>query len=477
MWCLPPCVVQLRKFTWLMLFLCVPFARGQQITKDFFAFDTNKAAHFRGQQSPWPDECCQGDPTPIHFGVWRSLGSQVNWNQIALCAPQNGADPRDHCYFWDKLDGYLRQVAEHHQETLYTVFDTPDFANGGAGSNVPPTDTLSGDRYLKDFLTALYKHASAKGWHIRYWECWNEPDVRNEYKGKPEELLTMCRDIKSTIRALDSSAQFVSPPFTSTSILGFNEEIDPATCNGRGCSLMQQYLSLGGSESADIIGYHGYGFPDPVDPTFSFNPSRPFRKLRYNVPAITAAVNSIVEKTGNSGKPVWMTEGACMYNISEPENNDRRASCYARYLLQFMGRGTSLVTWFGWDFGGPAELLQNHQGEPNDRLNKAGRAFYEVYHWTVDKGATMTKPCTGEGTVYTCTLTDAKGNTMLAMYDMSQDCSESGSCSTASKTVPAQYKKWTDLDGVTHQITGNTVPLGRKPILLEVSAEPPAKKR
>ncbi|MGO9123462.1 MAG: hypothetical protein ACLP6G_01100 [Terriglobales bacterium] len=449
-------------------------ALGQQITRDFFALDTNKTSHFRGQQSPWPDDCCEGEATPIPFGVWRSLGSQVSWDQIAVCQPRNGADPNDRCYFWDKLDGYLRQVAAHGEQTLYVVFDTPRFANDGLDSNSPPSDADGDDRYLKEFVTAVYRHASAKGWPIKYWECWNEPDVHNEYAGTPQQLFNLCRDLYSTIHALDPGAQVVSPPFTSTSILGFNREIDPAAC-GDSCSLMQRYLAAGGGQYADIIGYHGYGFPDPVDPTFSA--IAPPDKIRFNVPNLTAAVNTIVAKTGNSGKPVWMTEGACWYmaergRIGPPENDDRRAACFARYLLEFMGRGTALVSWFGWDFGGPAELLSDHTGIPNDRLNKGGKAFWQVYNWTAGRGATVVEPCTPQGTLYTCTFSDAKGNTMLAMYDTAQDCAGFPvNCTTTNKTVAAQYKKWTDLEGKTHDITGNTVPVGRKPILLEGAAE------
>ncbi len=473
----------MKKAVGIAVLLWGATALGQQITRDFFGLDTNKASHYRGQQSPWPDDCCEGEATPVHFGVWRSLGSQVNWDQIALCEPKNGADPNDRCYSWDKLDGYLRQVAAHGEQTLYVIFDTPRFANDGLDSNAPPSDSDGADHYLKDFVTAVYRHASSKGWPIKYWECWNEPDIHNEYAGTPQQLFNMCRDIYSTVHALDPSARVVSPAFTSTSILGFNVATDPVTCSDD-CSLMQQYLAAGGGKFADIISYHGYGFPDPVDPVFST--VAPPDKIRINVPNLTAAVNTIVAKTGNGGKPVWMTEGACWYIgardiVGPPENDDRRAACYARYLLQFMGRGTSLVSWYGWDFGGPAELLAEHDGNPNDRLNKGGKAFAQVYNWTVGKGATVVEPCTPKGNVYTCTFTDAKGNTMLVMYDTSQDCTGSPvNCTTTNKTVAAQYKKWTDLEGKTYDITNNTVPVGRKPILLEGGAEPaktPVKKK
>ncbi len=447
-----------------------------QIGRDFFAFDMNKTSHVGGQQSPWPDDCCRSTATPVQFGIWRSLGAQVNWFQIAAgsnfhganCPPRNGADPNDPCYHWERLDGYMRQVSAHKQEAIYTVFDTPGFANNDAGTEYPPSDVDGKDQYLKDFVTAVYRHVTAKGWHIKYWECWNEPDVRNEYKGNTEQLVSMCRDIKNTIHPLDATAQFVSPGFTSLSILGFHDDIDSIRCNGDDCSLMQRYLQAGGSQYADIIGYHGYGFPDPVDPLF--DTKLPASWLRLNVPHLTANVNAIVQRTGNAGKPIWMTEGGDDLPPSSQEalsNDDRHAAFVGRYLLQFMGRGTSLMTWYGWDFGGPHALLADHTGIPDDRLNKGGLAFRQIYAWTAGRGSTMVQPCTSKGTTFTCTLKDSKGKTMLAIYDTSKDCSGSVACETVTNIVPSQYSQWTDLEGGVHPIKKGLVQVGRKPILVE----------
>lgn len=467
----------MKVFALFVLLFSAAFSPAQ-ITKDFFAFDMNKTSHVGGQQSPWPDECCRGAATPIRFGSWRSLGAQVNWFQIAVgsnfrganCPPRNGADPADPCYHWERLDGYMRQIAAHGEEAIYTVFDTPGWANRDAGTEFPPSDVDGADQSLKDFVTAVYRHVTAKGWHIQYWECWNEPDVRNEYSGTPGQLLNMCRDIKNTIHPLDPKAQFVSPGFTSLSILGFREDIDSSTCKGDDCSLMQRYLAAGGSQYADIIGYHGYGFPDPVDPLF--DDKLPASMIRVNMPNLTKQVNAIVSRTGNSGKPIWMTEGGDDLPMSSQNalaNDDLHAAFVGRYLLQFMGRGTSLVTWYGWDFGGPHALLADHTGIPDDRLNKGGLAFREIYNWTVGKGATMVQPCTPSETVFICTLRDSKGKTMLAMYDTSKNCTGSAPCETAMKSVPREYTQWTDLEGVIHPISANAVPLGRKPILLEAA--------
>lgn len=469
----------MNKAVCIFLLVCSAIALAQQrITRDFFAMDMNKASQLRGQRSPWPDDCCRGEATPVRFGVWRSLGAQVNWDQIAEdCTPRNGADPNDHCYAWDRLDGYLRQVAAHGEEALYVVFDTPAFANNGAGANFPPSDVGADDRYLKDFVTAVYKHATAKGWHIKYWECWNEPDIRNEYSGNLQQLLNICRDIHQTIHALDPTAQVLSPAFTSLDIIGHQnrDEIDPTSCSGRDCSLMQQYLAAGGGQHADIIAYHGYAFPDPVDPLFDSRLSKDM--LRYNVVNLTSKINAIVQHTGNRGKPVWMTEGGDDLPPTSQDalaNDDRHAAFVGRYLLEYMGRGSSLVSWYGWDFSGPIALLAGHKGDPDDRLNKGGQAYRQIYNWTVDKGATMTAPCTPNGTIYTCTFSDHSGRTMLAMYDTSQDCNPG--CSTMSKTVPADFTKWTDLEGGIHQIVDHKVPVGRKPILLETSF-PQARKK
>ena len=78
----------------------------------------------------------------------------------------------------------------------------------------------------------------------------------------------------------------------------------------------------------------------------------------------------------------------------------------------------------------------------------------------------MVKPCAPSGTLYTCTLKDAQGKTMLVMIDTSKDCSGSAPCETAPQKVSMEFTEWTDLEASVHSISNGMVPVGRKPILL-----------
>jgi hypothetical protein len=104
-------------------------------------------------------------------------------------------------------------------------------------------------------------------------------------------------------------------------------------------------------------------------------------------------------------------------------------------------------------------------------VSKAGIAYAQTYQWMV--GNTMTAPCRGpvppaKG-VWTCGLTKPDGTQLLAVWDTGQSCS--GGCSYSKYKPDAKYKQYYDLDGPSpHPVSGNSVEIGAKPILLEAAA-------
>jgi hypothetical protein len=86
--------------------------------------------------------------------------------------------------------------------------------------------------------------------------------------------------------------------------------------------------------------------------------------------------------------------------------------------------------------------------------------------------ATLSTACTVNANVWTCGFTRAGGYQALAVWNNAQDCLK-GSCPTVPFTVPAGgYTKYRDLTGAETSITGTTVPIGAKPILLETGTLP-----
>jgi hypothetical protein len=89
--------------------------------------------------------------------------------------------------------------------------------------------------------------------------------------------------------------------------------------------------------------------------------------------------------------------------------------------------------------------------------NDSGTAWDVVAGWLI--GHTISA-CTASGTVYTCNLDNGQ-----AVWDTAQTCGNSG-CSTSKYTYPTTYTKYTDLTGKKTSLSGKTVNIGYKPILL-----------
>jgi len=102
-----------------------------------------------------------------------------------------------------------------------------------------------------------------------------------------------------------------------------------------------------------------------------------------------------------------------------------------------------------------------------EQLKPAGLAFAQVENWLV--GATLSRPCAANGTVWTCGLTKPGGYQALAVWDTAQNCNN-GLCTTSTFTftpVSPNYIHRRDVYGTVTAMSGRTVPIGYKPILLE----------
>lgn len=413
---------------------------------NFFSLAINKLA------DPWPTQL------GVNFGIWRTLGASLTWNVLEPCQPADETNVNDPCYAWNtdtRFDNWMARATFNGQEVLYTAYYTPTWAsqnpsdtcshNLGLGGCWPPTDVDSGDHHWINFLTVLYQHVNSlpstggRKPHIKYWECWNEPDIAGEYAGTMAQLNTLCQDLHDTIHSLDSTTEFTTPAPTR------------GTNSGQ---LITNWLSTwidsGYANDADFIAFHGYvcqgcaaedEVPDDLEPLQTFLATSPV-----------------------AAKPLWNTETGFGTEGVNPDP-DLHAAFVARLLLLSQWKGVATVSYFGWDFGNIA--LINDVGSQNATLNAAGVAWQQIYNWTAAIGSSA-PVCQNTGTIWQCTLS-AKGTNYLIVWDTSQTSlpCPNGACGTTNFTVPAGYTEFDDLAGDTDQpISGGTVQIGMKPIRL-----------
>jgi hypothetical protein len=106
--------------------------------------------------------------------IYRDLGvgiyqMTINWSDVAPTKPRRPTNPSDPAYLWPKRLTYaVRKMRHAHIRVALTLTQTPEWANGGKGSQWAPTH--AGD--FADFAEAVAKRFPS----IRLWMIWGEPN-------------------------------------------------------------------------------------------------------------------------------------------------------------------------------------------------------------------------------------------------------------------------------------------------------------
>ena len=152
---------------------------------------------------------------------------------------------------------------------------------------------------------------------IRYWEIWNEPNDAAFFSGSAEKLVDLARQAYAILKASDPQNQVLSPSPYNVSFLDY-------------------YLSLGGGEVADVIGYHFY-----LD-------EAPEALATWYIPSVWA----ILAARGQASKPLWNTEGGYLRpTVPGPKtlSDDLGAAYLARTYLLNWASGVSRFYFYAWD--------------------------------------------------------------------------------------------------------------------------------
>lgn len=313
----------------------------------------------------------------------------------------------------------------------------------------------------REFITALVEHYNGKNApHIKYYELWNEV-TGNLWKGRPEDLVKLAA-VAYPIIHRDPYSLVLTP-----SAVGAATSTD-----SHATGWMASYLRAGGSKYADGGTFHGYlgtraVVPFPM-PEQDQTPGCGAARNAFCAGSIVTQVRTyrkVFDENGLAGKPMFNTEGSWGPDtVSDP---DIQAAWLARYYLLQASLASEdnlqFISWFSWGRPRgdrkPWGQLETDRGAPN----QAGLAYKQVREWIL--GSRMA-PCTAKGTVWSCSLTRAGGYEALAVWDTSQSCT-GGSCNTIAYSPDHRFIVFRSLSGENTKISGGSVRIGAKPILLE----------
>lgn len=417
--------------------------------------------HMDLMNTPWPSSPIAGQ---------RLWDSGVSWGLVNTAKG---------VYDWTTLDQKLAEAQSHSADVLYTLSLTPGWAQcnattsspcvqvpgcandaeswgGGPGQCYWPGDlNLDGtgtNQHWKDWVTAVATHSvNSNTAHIRYYEILNEPNVDEFWRGTTAQVVRMAKDAACIIKGVGAGCTR-TPIDPNALILSPSPALGGDAIN----SSLSDFFAQGGAQYIDVIAFHGYnGTNDAKLPTL-------VSKLRDGAQTTYGLLN----------KPLFDTEFSWGIHVDFPDP-DQRAGFVGRSMLLHWSSGVSRVYWYGWDVSGIMWSPDSVTGCTTPDSSgvgfrcKAALALTQVESWLV--GTNQTQSCSATGTVWTCGFTKTGGYQALAVWDTAQSCSN-GVCTTSSYTFPPaspNYIHYRDLAGKSHAISGQTVPVGYKPIFLE----------
>ncbi len=479
-----PCVIVLSLTASMMISSGVTVAASTPtapIAPTFFGFHINRL------NTPWPE---------VPFGSLRMLGNLTTW----IHEEGEGRNRYD----WRTLDGWLGRAREHGVDVMYTFVNTPEWAaavprgrcgprrdspdcsypkdlNTTAQCQGPLAGITTTNCMFKEYVTSLMNHvctgtAPHKKCQITAYSCWNEPNLDGFWNGTYAQAAKMCSDVVKIVKEQCQDCTTLTPDISAATSGDTKENGDSRSYDEWLRQFLAAYKSYG--NYPDGIAFHPYAArtfginPIPFPETFAGSgcphegrsPACPDTLLGK-----IATIRSIAEQGGMAGKPLWSTEGGWGTNgeLSDP---DAQAAYVARYYILQASAGVARVYWYMWEYAG------NPRGwggmwDPSSGINKAGIAYGQVYYWLV--GASFTKPCSADGTVWTCDLSRPGGYQGRIVWDSARSYDMRAMAKYSAGTQFTQYR---DLNGYKTNISGGTVQIGSKPILLQNSDPAKAKK-
>jgi hypothetical protein len=434
--------------------------------------------HINRLSTPWPN---------VPFGSLRMLGNLTTWYHL-----EGNARNR---YDWRMLDAWLDAARAHKVDVMYSFSRTPAWAARNAHSTCgpsrgeadcsPPADlmlsapcqgplqgTTTTDCYFKEFAASLLDHvctgkAPNKSCRIVAFSCWNEPNLDGFWIGTYAESARMCSDMVSIVKAQCKDCITLTPDISAATSGDTKDNGDARGYDEWFKNFLLAYRQYG--NYPDAIAVHLYAarthgiVPAPFPETFAGSGCP--RESRSDACPDTLlgkidTTRSIANQNGMDGRPVWTTEGGWGTNAEMPDP-EAQAAYIARWLILQASAGVQRAYWYMWDMGRDPRAWGGLWDEHNGTF-KAGIAYGQVYWWLV--GATFTKPCSVDQSVWTCDLSRGEGKRDRIVWT---DSHSYDTTVTSKYSVGSQFSKVRDLDGHESPITAGTVLIGSKPVLLE----------
>jgi Glycosyl hydrolase catalytic core len=355
----------------------------------------------------------------VPFSQWRLWDAYVTWGDLE---PEPGA------WKFELLDRYVELATKHKVEILLTLGQTPrwaaarpndESAYGNPGWPAEPAN-------LKDWRNYVRTVATRYRGKIRYYEIWNEPDLKSFYSGSVEKMVELAQAAHTVLKQVDPQIYVLSPGATN------------GTPNFQ---WQQDYFRRGGGKYADAIAQHFYpnsAFPEDLGKSIT-------------------QMKAVMSKAGLAKKPLWNTESGWLKPGEIAPERKAMAQIARTYLINWAS-GVQRFYWYAWDNQTAVSLhLTKSDGKKLTPVTNVTNSYTQIQQWLV--GAKMQTCAPNSAQAWVCNFT-RKGQAFWIVWHPDREMTFN---------VPKNWQVRTvrDLYGKSQPLAGSgQIPIDFAPVLL-----------
>ncbi len=224
------------------------------------------------------------------------IKQQFPWEELEQPRKGQFYDTKYGQVTWDKFDGMVKLAEEHGTKVIARLDRPPAWARADKTNPERPPENFDD---FGDFVHAVASRYKGK---VNHFQVWNEPNLGEEWTGKPDaaEYVRLLKIAYGRIKQANPEAVVLSAP------LAINLEQGPIHLNE--LDFLDQMYAAGAKQFFDVLSANAYGMDKP--------PADPPSKTVLNFRRVEL-LRQVMEKNGDSNKAVWFNEFA--WNASPKE--------------------------------------------------------------------------------------------------------------------------------------------------------------
>ena len=198
------------------------------------------------------------------------------------------AEPRRGVFNWTKFDDLVSRFADHQMQVIARLDRPPDWTKQEARFKQGPPDDLN------DFGDFVFAFVTRYGERVRAIQIWNEPNLWNEWGGRPPDAARYVELLKiAYTRAKQANPQVrvLSAPLAPT--------LEESPFASSDFTYLDRLYRLGAQNYFDILSANAFGQDLPPEDPPSINVLN-FQRV--------VLLRRLMEQYGDGSKAVWINE-------------------------------------------------------------------------------------------------------------------------------------------------------------------------